>query len=460
MGTIKDNKVDMLHGAPAKPMMAFALPLLAGGVLQQSFNSVDIAVAGRFIGSEALAATGSNGAVVGLIVNMFLGLSIGVNVVIANYIGQGNRRGVQEATGATGVLSLLCGVAMMLVTLIVAEPLLVALDTPAEVLPLAVEYLRIFALGMPFMLIYNFGAAVLRSVGDTRRPFYSLVAAGIVNVALNLVFVILMGMGIAGVAWGTVISNVVNAAVIVVLLARETTDVRLSPAGLRWHSPQVARIARIGLPAGLQTTVFSISNVFILGAINSFGAKASAGSAAALIYESYCYFIIVAFAQTVTAFVGQNYGAGHMQRVRRIIFLGLVMCTAVSAVFDVGFVALRSAFLMPFTDDAEVMHFAAIRMTTVLLFQFIASYYEIVGGAMRGMGHSMTPALITIFGTCLLRLVWLFFLPAGAPFWLLMAVYPVSWALTDAMMWVAMRRCMRTVAPATKADLTEVVAVK
>lgn len=435
-----DGKVDMLNGPLSGPLIAFAVPLIMGGVLQQSFNSVDIAVAGRFAGSDALAAVGSNGPVIGLIINLFLGLSIGVNVVIANYTGRRDSAGAAAASGVSSFLALACGLLMMLITLLVAEPMLELLGTPPEVLPLAVEYLRIYALGMPFILIFTFGSAVLRSVGDTRRPFYSLVAAGIVNVGLNFLFVAAMGMGVTGVAWGTVISNIINAAVIVVLLLRERSEVRLIIKNVRWIGSEARKIASIGLPAGLQSTVFSISNVFILSAINTFGAKASAGSAAALVFEGYSYFIIVAFAQTATAFASQNFGAGQNERIRSIYNKCLMMCTVATCLVNVGITAVRYYVLMPFTDDPQVLLFGAERMAIVFLFQFIASYYEVAGGVMRGLGHSMTPALITIFGTCVLRLIWLAFLPVGASFTILLAVYPASWLLTDIMMAAAMRR--------------------
>lgn len=436
----------MTSGPLVRPMISFALPLIASGVLQQSFNAVDIVVAGRFAGPHALAAVGSNGPVIGLMINMFLGLAVGVNVVIANYIGQRNGRGVSAATGASMFLSLICGVLMFTITQFCADPILRLLDTPGEVLDDAIEYLRIFAVGMPFMIIYNFGAAVLRSIGDTRRPFYSLVAAGIANVGFNFLFVAGMGMGVQGVAWGTVLSNLINAAIIVVILMRERSDVRLMSANLCWRTAEIAKVCRIGLPAGLQTTVFSISNIFILSAINSFGASASAGSAAALTYEIYCYFVMTAFTQTATAFVSQNYGAGNIDRIRRVYTLSLIMCFISSAILNVCLSWAREAFMMPFTDDAEVLMFGCERMVVVLTWQFIASYYEVAGATMRGVGYSMTPALITIFGTCVLRLFWVGFFPADGTFGELLMIYPVSWILTDTMMFVAMHYIQKKIA--------------
>ncbi|MCM1067052.1 MAG: MATE family efflux transporter [Muribaculaceae bacterium] len=431
------NTIDMLRGGLAKPMLMFALPLIASGVLQQSFNSVDVAVVGRFAGSDALAAVGSNGPVIGLIINMFLGLSVGANVVIANYIGQKNERGVREAVHAAAVLALLSGVLMLVLSQIIARPILEALDTPAGCLDQAVLYLRITAVGMPFMIIYNFASAILRSVGDTRRPFYSLVASGIINVCLNLVFVIVFGMGVAGVAWATVISSAINAAIVTMLLMRERSAIRLVPADIRPHRVQLSKIAAVGIPAGIQSTVFSISNVFILSAINSFGATAAAGSAAAINYEMYCYFVINAFGQTCVAFTSQNFGAGQLQRCRRVLRISLIYSIAASAFLNIAITWQREFFVSAFTTDPMVVVFACERVATVLLFQFIACYYEMAGSSMRGLGYSMTPALITIFGTCVLRLFWVGLFPAEGSFAQLLAIYPVSWALTDAIMMAA-----------------------
>ncbi len=445
MGTI-----NMTRGSLARPMLMFALPLIASGVLQQSFNSVDVAIVGRFAGSDALAAVGSNGPVIGLLINMFVGLSVGANVVIANYIGQRNSAGVRAAVASAAWLALLSGLIMLTVTLSVARPILEALGTPDSALDQAVDYLRIFALGMPFMIIFNFASAILRSVGDTRRPFYSLVASGMVNLVLNLIFVIRFGMGVKGVAWATVISGIVNAAIVTIILLREKSDIRLNLKAMRPSRSQIGKICGVGLPAGLQSTVFSISNIFILSAINSFGAKAAAGSAAAINYEMYCYFVIAAFAQTAVAFTSQNYGAGDLERCRRIHTLSLIYSVATSVVLNVLIAWQHGAFLWPFTDDPEVAYYGTIRLTTALLFQFVACYYEMTGSVMRGTGYSMTPALITIFGTCVLRLIWIGFFPADGTFGQLLAVYPVSWLLTDAIMYLAYKRIQKRVAPAVE----------
>lgn len=426
----------------------FALPLIASGILQQSFNSVDVAVVGRFTGSAALAAVGSNGPVISLIVNMFIGLAVGVNVVIAKCIGQRNSAGVRAAVGATAQLAVFGGLLLFAIGMGVSRPILELLGTPADVLDQAVLYLRVYSIGMPFMVIYNFGAAILRSVGDTRRPFYSLVVAGFVNVGMNFLLVAGFGMGVAGVAWGTVVSNVVNAGIITVILMREKGDIGLSLRSvfIRPDFGQLGKIAGIGFPAGLQGTVFAFSNVFILSAINTFGADGSAGSAAAINFEVYCYFVINAFGQTAVAFTSQNFGAGQLDRCRRVFGLALIMSLVSALVLNVALVLCRYGAISIFTTDPGVVQFASERMVTVLLFQSIACYYEMAGASMRGLGYSMTPALITIFGTCVLRLLWVWaFRGFDGEFSHLMMVYPVSWALTDIAMAVAYIRIFRKI---------------
>lgn len=429
--------IDMLRGPLAWPMLWFALPLIASGLLQQSFNSIDVAIVGRFAGSDALAAVGSNGPVIGLLVNLFMGLGVGVNVVIANYIGQRNSAGVRASVSASSVLAMICGVVMVCITLAASRPLLTALDTPSSCLDDAVRYLRIYALGMPMMLIFNLGSAVLRSVGDTRRPFYALVAGGIANVGFNILFVVGMGMGVAGVAWGTVLSNCVCALAVIVFLVREQGDIRLD---IRHISPlwaQMGKICRVGFPAGLQSVLFSISNVFILSALNSYGAMAAAGSAAAINFELYCYFVINAFGQTAVAFISQNYGAGQYDRCQRVLRISLLYSASVALVLNL---IVRSApyfFLSAFTSDPGVMHFGAERIASVLVFQFVACYYEMTGSAMRALGYAMTPTVITVFGTCVLRLLWVGFVPRTWSFGTLLLIYPITWAATDILMYVA-----------------------
>ena len=447
MGQEKTNstvRIDMLHGGIFRKLLLFALPLIASGILQQSFNSVDVAVVGQFASSQALAAVGSNGLVISLIINLFIGISIGANVVIAHYIGRQDEKGIKNAISTTAIIAVTSGIFLLITGLLIAKPILEALDTPEDVIDLAVLYLRIYSLGMPFMMIYNFGAAILRSLGDTKRPFYSLVVAGAINVGLNLLLVIEFEMSVAGVAVATVISNIVNAGIIVFFLTHEKGVFRLELKQLSISKAELKKILQIGVPAGIQGMVFSISNVFVLATINSFGSAggagsftaphlfhAVAGSSAALNYEYYCYFVVSAFAQATVAFTSQNYGAGQIERCKTIfrqsMLLGLLGCAALNLLI----VWQKEFFIRFFTTEPEIIRYAAIRMEYVLLFQFIASSYEISGAALRGIGYSMTPTVLTIFGTCLLRLVWIFtVVPLSKSYETLLAVYPISWVIT------------------------------
>lgn len=416
-------------------MLVFAIPLIASGVLQQSFNSVDIAVVGRFAGHKALAAVGSNGSVISLIVNLFVGLSVGANVVLANYIGRKNNAGIKRTVATTGTLALASGFLLLAVSQIVAAPLLKSLGTPDDVLAEATLYLRIYSLGMPFMMVFNFGSALLRSYGDTKRPFYALVAGGIVNVILNLVFVICFGMGVAGVAIATVIANVVSASIIYNVMRREEDPYGLKPRAMKFESGELIKILKIGVPAGVQGMVFSLSNVFIQSAINSFGIDAMAGSAAALNYESYSYFVIVAFAQSVVAFTGQNFGAGNLSRCRKVLWVGIALSVVASGLINLIVVIFDRQAISIFTTEPGVMDYALTRIHMVLAFQFIACSYEMAGASLRGQGYSLTPTLITIGGTCVLRLGWVFLLRGtNASFAKLLFIYPVTWVVTGTAM--------------------------
>lgn len=429
------NEIDMLHGPLFMKMIMFTLPLAASSILQQLFNSVDVAVMGRFASSQALAAVGSNAPVISLLINLFMGVSMGANVIISNHIGQNDRRSIRDAISTVGLVAIVSGLLMMVVGILVARPILTMMDTPADVLDMAVTYLRIFFLGIPFFMIFDFGSAILRSMGDTRRPLYILVAAGIVNTFLNLVFVIIFHMGVAGVAIATSIANAVSAALIIYLLLHEKEPYRLRPKKLYIEWKELKRMLQIGVPAGLQGMVFSVSNVLLQASINGYGSDAIAGSAAAVNFEYYCYFIIGAFNGAAISFTGQNYGAGLNHRVKRIfaicLFMGFVGCAALNWFF----IWQEDFFLRLFTDSPAVIAFGKTRMHIALAWQSIAAFYEISGSVLRGMGKSIEPTLITVFGTCLLRIVWIYtIMPGWRGFDYLITVYPVSWAITAVMM--------------------------
>lgn len=435
---MSNTKIDMLHGPLLMKIIVFALPLAASSMLQQLFNSIDVAVVGRFVGSDALAAVGSNGPVISLLINLFIGVSMGANVIISNHIGQNDNQGIRRAVNTVSFVALISGLFLMILGFFVAKPILLLIDTPKEVIDMAALYLRIYFIGMPFFMIFNFGAAILRSMGDTKRPLYILVVSGIVNVVLNLIFVLVFDMGIAGVAIATSISNAVSAVVIVILLLKEEEPFRLHLNSLKIYNVELKRMLQIGIPAGIQGMIFSLSNVVVQSEINSYGASAVAGSAAALNFEYYCYFVIQAFNGAAISFIGQNYGAGKIDRVRRVFRLCMLLGVLGCGLLNAFFVWQDRFFLGLFTTEEPVVAFGLTRMHIVLITQWIATSYEVAGSSLRGMGYSLSPALITVFGTCLFRILWVFVVNPNWPgFDVLMAVYPVSWGLTGILMLTA-----------------------
>ena len=442
------KNIDMTGGGSlSRKIILFALPLMASGVVQQSCNSVDVAVVGRFVGHHALAAVGANGPVIGLIVNLFIGVSVGANVVIATCLGQRNERDTARAVSTSMLIAAIGGIILTCIGLLVAGPMLRALDTPDAIVDDAASYLRIFSLGFMPMLLYNFGSAVLRSIGDTRRPFYWLVAGGLVNVVLNLLFVIVLKMGVHGVATATVISNIVSSSGIISVLIREHGPIRLDLRHLRVWGTQFKKIMQIGVPAGVQGMVFALSNVFIQSAINGFGTEAIAGSAAAINFEIYSYFILTAFVQACVAFMSQNYGAGLYSRCRKVyrrcMLMGAVGCGSVNLLIYF----FHPSCIESFTTDPQAIACATERISTVLIWQWIATSYEVSGAALRSLGYSLTPTVFTILGTCVVRVGWVW-AAHFTSFAELLRVYPITWMLTGvavviAWLWVARRRLNR-----------------
>ena len=438
MAASKSYSVDMTHGGLAGKIIIFALPLIASGILQQSFNAVDVAMVGRFTGPEAMAAVGSNGVIISILVNLFLGIAVGANVVIANYIGMKNDAATARSVATVAVVSLISGVILLIAGVSLARPILEAMSAPPDVIDGATLYLRIYFLGMPFIMVYNFGSAIMRSMGDTKRPFYALLAGALVNAVLDYILVRYFAMGVSGVAIATVVANGVNAVIIIALLRREPEPFTLHIRRMAVSMPDLVKMLKIGIPAGLQGMVFSVSNIFIQTTVNSFGSAAVAGSAAAQTYESYCYYIISAFAASTIAFTGQNYGAGMLDRCRRVLWICMGLCMALAGAANLIISYNSEWFLSVFTGDTEVIRYATERIDSALRFQFIAATYEISGAYMRGLGYSMTPTLLTILGTCVLRIVWVHTIsvhyhtvPA------LLLVYPVSWAITGLMVMTA-----------------------
>ncbi len=425
------KKLDMLHGSMADKILIFALPLAASSILQQLFNAVDVAVVGRFASSQAQAAVGSNGPLINLLLNLFIGISVGANVVIANYIGRGEQKRIRNAVHTAMLVASISGIFLLFLGIFVARPLLTLMNTPEDVIEYAVVYLRIYFLGMPFIMIYNFGAAILRSMGDTKRPLYCLILSGVVNAALNLLLVIRFHMDAAGVGIATVAANIINAVLVLYFLLHEQEPFRLEPGKLKIHKQEFFYMLRIGIPAGLQSMVFSFANVCIQSVLNGYGSDAVAGSAVALNFEYFSYFVVSAFNQATVTFTSQNYGAGQYDRCRKVYRLAMAMSVLASGALSLSFLAGRGFFISLFTDTPAVAEYAAQRMLRLMAWYFILNSYEISGSALRGLGYSMTPAVITVFGTCVLRLVWAFTVcKRFTGFGMLMNVYPLSWIVT------------------------------
>ena len=421
----------MLSGPVMPRLLSFALPLMLSSVLQLTFNAADVIVVGRFEGDAALAAVGAPGALINLLINLFLGLSVGANVVVAQYLGAGSFKDTSEAVHTSVALGLLGGVAVGAFGFFMAGRLLSLMNTPGEVLPLATDYMRIYFLGMPANLLYNFGAAILRAVGDTRRPLAYLTVAGVVNVALNLLFVIAFGMGVSGVALATILSQAVSAALVTLCLVRSDGPIRLELRKLRLHREKVLRIAKVGLPAGLQGMVFSISNVLIQSTVNGFGKAAVAGNTTASNIEGFQYVAMNSIYQAAITFTGQNVGARQYERIH------LVARDALIAVFGIG--AILGGLLMLFkvqlyhiyTSDDAVIAAAGMRTAIFAPTYFFCGLMDTTVGLLRGMGSSVTPMVVSILGVCVLRVVWILLIfPLSPTLTMLYISYPISWFVT------------------------------
>lgn len=436
--TKRKNAVDMLHGSLWDKIVLFALPFMATSVLQQLFNATDTAVVGRFASSQAMAAVGSNASLIALIVGLFLGMSMGTNVVVARLIGQGRDGRIHDAVVTSMVLAIISGFLLIGIGFAVSRPILTLMGTPDNVLEQAVLYLRLYMMGMPFLMIYNFGSAILRSKGDSKRPLYCLLASGIFNVALNMLFVIVFHWGVAGVAIATDIASGISAVLILIMLAREEDRFRVSLGKLYLRKEPLMEILRIGVPAGLQGMVFSFSNIILQSAINSFGSDAVAGSAAAQNLEFIAYFVINAFVQAAVTFTSQNYGAGDLKRCNEVFRWCMLFGVGSALVVDICFALLRYQLIGLFATEPEVIRFAVLRVLSVCLFNFLANSYEITSGVLRGLGYSILPTVLTVIGSCVFRIIWVFTLfRAVGSFQSLIIVYPVSWIFTGTMVIIA-----------------------
>lgn len=427
----KSYEIDMCNGPLLGKILAFSIPLMLSGMLQLLFNAADIVVVGQFAGSDSLAAVGSTSSLINLLVNLFIGLSVGANVLVARFYGAGQKKELSEMVHTAILTSLVSGVLLIFVGVLLAEPALRLMDTPENVLEQAVLYMRIYFVGMPVMMAYNFGSAILRAVGDTKRPLYYLLVAGVVNVVLNLVFVIVFSLGVAGVAIATVISQVVSALLVLRCLMHSDGDYRLILQELKIVPDKLFKMIQIGLPAGLQGMLFSISNVLIQSSVNSFGSIAMAGNTAASNIEGFIYTAMNSLYQTAISFTGQNYGAQKYKRIGKILF----QCQLI--VIIVGLVGGNAAYfssgtlLRLYSKDAQVIEYGVLRLSIICTTYCLCGMMDVMVGSLRGMGYSIMPMLVSLSGACLFRVVWIYTIfkqyhTLKCLYW----SYPISWTLT------------------------------
>lgn len=439
---LKKQKLDMLNGSIWNKLPVFALPIAATGILEQLFNASDIAIVGNFAQTDktvAVAAVGANSPIIGLILNLFIGIALGANVVIANAIGRDDKQTVQKAVHTSMVVSVIGGVLVAIIGELIAEPLLTVLNVPDDVLELALLYLRIYFLGMPVILLYNFEAAIFRSIGETKMPLIALTLSGILNVLLNLFFVIVLKMSVNGVATATVLANIVSAGILYIKLVKSDKYIKVEFKKLRIDGKVFAKIMQIGLPAGIQSAVFAVANIVIQGAINSLGTVVIAASSAAFNIEIIAYNVMNSFSQACTTFVGQNFGANKIDRCKKTLFLCLIE-DAIASGTAILIVLITGKFLLSiFNNNPEVIEIGYTRLVIIFIAYIFSMLYELMSGYLRGFGFSLVPAILTTVGVCVLRIIWInTVFPANRTFVTIMTAYPVSLATTAVLIFIAL----------------------
>lgn len=435
------RKTDMLNGPIWSNVLRYALPIAATGILGQLFNASDIAVVGNFSGSlgkASVAAVGSNSPIVGLIVNLFVSISLGTNVIIANAIGRDDKDAVSKAVHTSVVASIFFGLFTTILGELISKSVLKMLNVPDEVFDLSLQYLRIYFLGMPVILLYNFEAAIFRSEGDTKTPLIVLTVSGILNVVLNLFFVIVFNMAVMGVAIATVISNAVSAVVLFKMLLSSDKYIKIEMDKLKIDFECLKQILKIGLPAGLQSAVFSISNIVIQSAINSLGTVVMAASSAAFNLEIIAYYVLNSFSQACTTFVGQNHGAGNLKRCKKTLHICLIEDLIASAITIVTVLFAGKFLLSLFNNDPEVIRIGYVRLLIIFSAYIFSMLYEVMSGYLRGFGISLVPAILTMLGVCVIRIIWIqTVFPKSPTFETIMTVYPISLATTAVLIFIA-----------------------
>ena len=425
------KKIDMTHGSLWDKILMIALPLAASGILQQLFNAADVAVVGQFVGKEAMAAVGANAPVVNILITMFTGISLGANVVISRYTGRKDKENAENAAHTAILVAVISGFFILVLGQCIARITLEMMSVPGDCLDMAVLYLRVYLCGMPVIFLYNFEAAIFQSQGDTKTPLMCLIISGIVNVILNLFFVIVIGMTVNGVALATVISNGISSMLLFAFLLKGKTPLTIEKQRFRIHADLLKEMLQIGLPAGLQGMVFSISNILIQSAVNSLGTDVVAGSSAAGNLEIIGYFVVNSFSQACTTIIGQNFGANQPERCHKTLMISLVESWIVGGTVSFLIIIFGKQLLRLFNSDPNVIAFGYQRLFWILSFEVINGTIDIISGAMRGYGESLTPALIALVCICGVRIVYIFtYFASHRSFTTLMLAYPISWVIT------------------------------
>lgn len=428
----RSYEMDLCSGPLLSKILLFSLPLILSGVLQLLFNATDIVVVGKFAGSNAMAAVGSTTSLFNLLVNSFIGISVGANVLVARHYGERDYDGVQQTIQTALLTGLIGGAILIVLGVVLARPMLTLMATPDEVIDQAVLYMQVYFIGMPATMIYNFGAAVLRAVGDTRRPLYFLMAAGVMNVLGDLLFVCLLGMGVAGTAIATVLSQCVSAALTVLCLVKSDGMCHLDLRRLHFRMDKFLRIMQVGLPAGMQSVIFNISNVLIQSSVNSFGAVTVAGNTAAANIEGFVYISMNALYQTSISFTSQNLGAKNYHRIDQTLVRCMCIVTLIGLVLGNGAHLLGNHLLHIYSDDLEVISFGMQRLSVISVTYCLCGMMDVLAGTIRGLGYSMLPMIVSLIGACVFRIIWIFTVfRVQHTLFILYASYPISWILTN-----------------------------
>lgn len=430
---MKNTQINMTEGPIFSKLLKFSVPLIFSSLLQLLFNAADVVVVGRFAGDNSLAAVGSTGSLVNLLINLFMGLSIGTNVVAAHYFGAGKHKLVQDTVHTAILLSVISGIILTAVGVLLAKPILILMQAPTEVLNLAAIYLRIYFGGITATMVYNFGSALLRAKGDTQRPLIILFVSGIINVILNLIFVICFKLDVAGVGWATVISQCISAILVIIILIRETDDFHLDFRCLKLDSHIFARIVKIGLPAGFQGIMFSFSNVIIQSSVNSFGASLIAGNAAACNLEGFIYTSMNGFSQGALTFCSQNMGAKKPDRIKKVVWISQLSIIVIGAVMGAIFLLFGHGLLGIYSKSEEVIACGMGRLKIIFTTYYLCGMMDGLANSIRGIGHSLMPVISSLLGACIFRIIWLatvFQFPQFHTPSTIFLSYPISWILT------------------------------